>query len=805
MSSAVSAAHRYARQRKWRIATFQSQCWAAYASGHSGLLNAPTGSGKTYAVWGGVINEAVLQPPLADTISVLWITPLRALASDSLLQLQEPLTALGLDLRVARRTGDLTSSERKRLRQHPPFALVTTPESLALMLSYPEQQQALKQLRCVIVDEWHELLGNKRGVLLQLALARLRMLNPTLKVWGISATLANLQQARDVLCPGGLLIRAELHKKIQVESLRPAQVERYPWAGHLGLKQLPRVLKQILRARSSLVFTNTRSQTELWHQALAAVWPEDESTLALHHGSLDREQRQMVEQALKAGSLRAVVCTSSLDLGVDFGYVEQVIQIGSPKGVARLLQRAGRCGHAPGQTSRIYNVATHALELAEIAAARAALALGQLEPREPPMLSLDVLAQHLVTIALGSGFVASSMFAEVRQAWSFADLSVELWTSVLKLITEGGDALARYPDFHRVEIDADGRYGVPSKRIALLHRMAIGTISADSQIEVRYLNGARLGRVEENFLARLRAGERFLFAGRSLELVRINQQTAFVKRSQGRPASVPQWMGSKLPLSNELASALRVQLAGLGAPSAEMTLLAPLLDLQQALSHRPAPNECLVEQFKLADGWQLCVYPFAGRLVHEGLAALFAQRLAKGAPNTFSMAVNDYGFCLSAARAVHLDHARWTQLIATSGLLDDIRASLNMSELARRQFREVARIAGMLHNGPPGRLRSQRQLQMSAGLLFDVLREHDPEHLLLAQAETEILENQLDYRRLQQTLRRLQTETLVLRQPARLTPLSFPLWAERMRQHAGNESWESQVAAAAAALGAQQP
>lgn len=793
------------KARGWRIAGFQRDAWNHYGAGRSGLIHAPTGTGKTLAAWGGVLLSALRALPPERTLKVLWITPLRALANDTLLKLSEPLAELGLPLAVQARTGDTSGSARRRLRESPPFTLVTTPESLSVMLSFPDQQQALHGLDAVLVDEWHELLGNKRGVQLQLCLARLRRQNPALKVWGISATLGNLEQALAALCPAGdgVLVRAPVRKRISIASLLPPTAERYPWAGHLGLRQLPRVLAQIGRARSTLVFTNTRSQAELWHQALSAVWTETPETLALHHGSMARQTRESVEQGLRDGILRAVVCTSSLDLGVDFGDVDQVIQIGSPKGIARLVQRAGRCGHQPGATSRIWCVATHALELAEIAAARLGVAQGSgYECREIPQLCLDVLCQHLVTLALGGGFRATDVLAEIRSTWSFRALDDTAFQACLRVITQGGEVLARYPEFRRVVLDADGMFQVPDRRIAALHRFHIGTITSDGQVEVRYRNGRQIGMIEEAFIGRLKPGERFLFAGLSLELKRFVDQSAIVARSMAVPTQTPVWGGSRMPLSTELAAELRVQLAPSAPPSPELGPLEPLLALQATLSVQPAAHEWLVECISHRDGHHAFFYTYAGRSVNEGLGALLAWRLARAQPRSFSFAVTDYGICLSTVQPFALDASDLPALLSCDALLDDVQASLNISELARRQFREVARIAGLLHQGAPGRSKNTRQLMMSAGLLFDVLTEHDPGHALLRQAHDEILENQLELTRLADTLDRLRRETCWFTRPARLTPFAFALWAERLRQYASTETWGAQVAAAAEQLSA---
>ncbi len=774
-----------------RPATFQRAAWRAWAEGQNGLIHAPTGTGKTLAAIGGPLIDAAVRP--ATGLQLLWITPLRSLATDTSQHLAAAVEAMELPWRVLRRTGDSSSGERARLRKGECELLVTTPESLALLLSYPDAAERFRQLRGVVVDEWHELIGNKRGTLLQLGLARLRTLKPELRLWGLSATLGNVDEALATLAGDGVLIGARAAKKIQIETAIPEPGERFPWAGHLGLKQLARVLKSVLGVRSALVFANTRSQAELWHEALAAVWPESPDTLAIHHGSIDPKLRFATEERLREGSLRCVVATSSLDLGVDFSSVDRVIQIGSPKGVARLLQRAGRSGHQPGMPSRILCVPTHLLELAEIAAARRALAAGHLEPRHPLRGGFDVLAQHLLTLALGGGFHAAEVFAEVQGTRAYAALTRVQFDAVLAYLENGGTALAGYPEYQKLQRDETGRYHVDNRRIARLHRMSIGTITADGSVQVRYLKGARLGAVEESFIARLRPGDRFLFAGRHLELVRVRDMTAYVRQSANRRGGVPRWMGGRLPLSGELSEALRRVLADGNAEESEMRALQPLLAIQRTQSQLPRADQLLIERTRTREGDYLFVYPFAGRLAHEGLAAVLAWRLSQRLKGDYGYAVNDYGLAITATQLPALDAKTLRELLHPWRLRRDIRASINLTELARRQFREVARVAGLVFNGYPGAAKTTRQLQVSSGLLFDVLREHDPQHPLLWQAQREVLDQQLEYPRLRDCLIRSARGEILFVETPRLTPLAFPLWVERLRGGVHADDWKSRV------------
>ena len=792
-------------RRGWEPFPFQEEVWQAVRQGESGLLHATTGSGKTYAVWLGALERfACLEPNQKKPapLSVLWITPMRALAADTARALQAPVEELNINWSIGLRTGDTGSAERARQGRRLPSALVTTPESLTLLLTRADARQAFGQLRMVIVDEWHELLGNKRGVQLQLALARLRRWHPELLVWGLSATLGNLQHALDVLLyPGqGRLVQGRVDKPLLIDSLLPPSLERFPWAGHLGLRMLPQVVAEIESAATSLVFTNTRSQAERWYQALLEARPDWAGLIALHHGSLAREVRDWVELGLKQGALKAVVCTSSLDLGVDFLPVERVLQIGSPKGVARLMQRAGRSGHAPGRTSRVTLVPTHSLEVIEAAAAQVAVAERRIEARSTPQRPLDVLVQHLVSMALGGGFRPEQLLAEVRQAWSYRDLDDEQWQWALAFVRHGGHSLTAYPDYQRVEPDENGIWKVPSKRVALRHRMSIGTIVSDASLTVKFWakggSGRSLGSVEEGFIARLRPGDCFLFAGRLLELVRVENMTVYVNRATSKKAAVPRWNGGRMPLSSELADAVVEQLGAAAQgnlPSPEMRLVQPLLEVQMSWSALPSETTLLAEVLKSREGWHLFLYPFAGRHVHLGLASLLAWRMGQRQPLTFSIAVNDYGLELLSATEVDWPQALTPALFDTGNLLHDVLASLNAGELARRRFREIARIAGLVFSGYPGAQKSARQLQASSGLFFDVFRQYDPANLLLTQAEEEVLRQELDVERLEQTLTRLQQRRLDVHQVKRTTPLAFPLLVERFRENLSSEKLADRI------------
>ena len=782
-------------ERGRKPSRFQRDAWRAWQAGESGVISAPTGSGKTLAAFGGPLIAALEDNREKPGLQLLWVTPLRALAADLHGQLETPLRELGCNWRVLIRNGDSSTTDRSRLRRGAAEILIITPESLELLLSHADARERLAGVTSVVVDEWHELLGNKRGVLLQLSLARLRRFAPSMRLWGLSATIGNLEIATQTLLGPNRearLIRDERTRKTLISSVLPKPVEKFAWAGHLGLSQLRAVVDIASSARSCLVFTNTRSQAELWHEAIAAVWPHTPEGLAVHHGSLDRELRVQVENGLREGTIRCVVATSSLDLGVDFAPVDQVIQIGSPRGVARLLQRAGRSNHRPGESSRILCVPTMSMELAEIAAIRRALAAGDIETRTPPQLCADVLAQHLATIAVAGGFRGDDMLDEVRDTYSYSGLDRERWQRVLQFLQSGGAALGAYPDFRRV-IEVDGLYRIASARIARLHRYNIGTIVADGSIGLRFLRGGRLGSVEETFIARMKPGERFLFAGRSLELVRVRDMTAWVRLARGQRGSVPRWLGGRLPLSNELGPWLQQALADPDPTEQELRALAPVLLTQRERSAVPRPDQLLVEQLRVRKTSLIFVYPFAGRRVHEGIAALLALRLSRMQPVTIAFGVNDHGLMLSANELPELDESLLRKLLSGDQVRDDLLSSIASGELARRQFREVARIAGLVFASHPGQDRSVRHLQAGTGLIHDVLTAHEPEHILLQQATQEVLENNFDFTALTDTVERCARVELLTCTPARLTPFGFPLWAESIRGGLSSEDWQTRV------------
>ena len=786
----------------WEPFEFQIEVWRAYLEGKSGLIHSATGTGKTLAAWlGPVLGNSALGTRSAESaggLKVLWITPLRALAADTMNALQFPLAQMGCNWRVEARTGDTTSYRKTKQTEQMPDALVTTPESLTILLSRFDSRELLSGLQCVVVDEWHELMSSKRGVMTELALARLRSFNPAMRTWGLSATLGNLEESLLTLMGvgrEGKLVRGDVPKPIIIDSLLPPTIERFPWAGQIGSQMIPLVVEELETSGTTLIFCNTRAHTEIWYKGILSLKPEWEGQIGLHHGSLDREDRDNVEEGLRTGKWRAVISTSSLDLGVDFSPVDRVLQVGSPKGVARLIQRAGRSGHRPGVPSRVTCVPTYALELIDNAAARDAAAARKVEAREGAKRPLDVLSQHLVTIAAGEGFVEQELKTEVKSTHAYEDLSDAEWSWCLDFVTRGGNALNAYPEFRKIGL-THGKYLAATKEIAQRHRASIGTIVSEAAMTVQYLKGAKLGTVEENFLTRLRPGDKFVFAGKVLEFIKIRDMTAWVRRASSVEGAVPKWSGARMPISDQLAPAIREKLDdakhGL-LESDEMRLLGPLLEVQAKWSAIPGFDELLIERVQTREGFHTFFYPVEGRLVHEGMAALFAYRIARLRPITFSIAMNDYGFELLARDPAPIDEALEEGLLSPMNLVNDIRASLNAVEMARRKFREIARIAGLIHEGMPGRRKNVHQMQASSGLIYDVFLRYDPDNMLLRQANNEVLEKQLEESRMFRALERLSKSRIVLKDAKRPTPFAFPILVDRLREKLTTESIKDRI------------
>ena len=775
----------------WEPLAFQQETWQAYLAGRSGLIQVPTGSGKTYAAVMGAIAAMLATPEKG--LQLLYLTPLRALSRDIEQSIQRPIAEMGWNLRVESRTGDTSSAKKTRQLKNLPDILITTPESLALMLSYAGSKEFFKSLRGIILDEWHELLSSKRGTQTELCLSYLRSVRPDLQTWAISATLGNVEEAAQVAVgvdAKPVIIRTNLQRPTVIKSILPESVDTFPWAGHLGLHLFESLVSALDIERSTLIFTNTRSQAERWYQAILFAMPDHADQIALHHGSIAVKEREAIEAGVKAGTIKWVICTSSLDLGVDFQPVERVVQIGSAKNLARLLQRAGRSQHVPEGTSEIFFLPTNALELLEISAFRNGLAAGAIESRRPLSKPYDVLIQHLVTLACGAGFQPDEIFNAVRKTVSYATLTQAEFDWMLEFIEQGGKSLSAYPRYKKV-VQTDGIYKVADAQIARMHRMGIGTITSNQAIAVRYLNQSKIGNVEESFVSKLQPGDVFFFAGKQLEFFQLKDMVMYVKSAKKKSTITPTWSGGNLAISDSLSHHLRYEIEQSRTNStrnAELTCLQPILSAQKRISHLPSSNELLIECCKTREGQHLYVFPFEGRFVHEGLGFLWGYRFAHQHSATFTISVNDYGFEILAPKDYPFQSLFSKEFFSQESLYEDIKAGLNLSELTGRKFRGIAQVSGLVFKGYPSAKKTSSQLQVSSSLLYEVFTKYEPDNLLLKQAENEVLADQLEAHRLAKTLDRLSHLAIAWHNTKRPSPFAFPLLVERLNSRMSNES-----------------
>jgi ATP-dependent helicase Lhr and Lhr-like helicase len=822
-SELISIAEDWFQSKNWKSFPFQQKTWKAFLNGKHGLLNAPTGSGKTYALWVPIVLQYLKENPDYKTkhkkgLKAIWITPLRALSVEIQQAAQRFADDLGTGLTVGIRTGDTSQSERAKQKRQMPDLLITTPESLMLLLASKGYDKTFKTLTAIVVDEWHELLGSKRGVQMELALSRLKTVSKELRIWGISATIGNLEEAQDVLLgtsaplsdqsssvversrnhsrQNSVLIKSNQKSKVEVRSIIPKKMETFPWRGHLGLHLLEEIVPIIKASKTTLIFTNTRGQCEIWFQKILEKHPEFAGEIAMHHGSIGKETRLWVEQAIRNESLTAVVATSSLDLGVDFAPVETIIQIGGPKGVAKFLQRAGRSNHRPGEPSVIYFLPTHALELVEASALKRAVKEDVVEDRIPYLLSFDVLIQYLVTLAVGNGFFPKEIFPEIKSTFCFQGITEEQWNWCLNFITLGSQSLQAYDEYKKVEVTPEGLFKVESRQIAMMHRLSIGTIVSDSMMLVKYVSGGFIGTIEEWFISKMKPGDTFVFAGRTLELVRIRQMMAQVRKSSKKSAKIVSFLGGRLPLSSQMSKILREELqseADHKRNTPELKALSHIFDRQERESIVPGENEFLIETFKTREGYHALFYPFEGRFVHEAMSSLLAYRISLLSPITFSLAYNDYGFELLSDQFLDIQNVIDNNLFSSEFLFDDLQKSLNATELARRKFRDIAVISGMVFQGYPNKVIKTKHLQSNSQLLFDVFRDYEPDNLLYLQAYRETFEHQLEEGRLRLALERINSQKIIWKQCEKATPFSFPIITDRLREKLSSEKLADRI------------
>ena len=793
----MTPVEKWFKSNGWRPQDFQIDCWEHYNKGENLMLHAPTGTGKTYAIWGGILNEYFELKEIKEGINIIWITPLRALAVEIQKSTQQLSSDLKTGIKVDLRTGDTPQSRRIKQNQNFPFGLITTPESLHVLLSSKKHKDFFKNLRAVVVDEWHELLGTKRGVQTELAISYLRFLIPKLKTIGISATLGNKELAGEILMGLGnnfKTITSKIKKRINVKSIIPKSMERFPWRGHLGTHLIDEVIKIIRKGKTTLIFTNTRSQCEMWYHKIIHSYPELAGVIAMHHGSIDKKIRLWVENGLREKKLKVVVCTSSLDLGVDFSPVETCIQVGSPKGVGRFIQRAGRSGHQPNNPSTIYFLPTHAIELIESVALQEGIKKQMIEDRLPHINSYDVLLQFLTTLAVGGGFFPDQIFPVIKKTFSFHAINSNKWKWILNFLTKGSQSLEYYDEFKKVHISEDGMMTVLDKGVALRHRLSMGTIVSDSVLKIKYQTGKYLGTIEEWFISKLSRGDVFTFAGRNLELLTLNGMEVIVRKSKVKKAKIPAWIGGRFSFSSNLSDLLKNTFHNKKNYSTrEFKALKSIFKQQNRESKIPNSDELLIERFKTREGFHTLFYLFEGYAVNEAISSLLAYRISLLKPITFTISVNDYGFELLSDQEFDRNIFLENNLLTKEYLLDDLSKSLNISEMSRRKFREIAVISGLVFQGYPRRPVKTKHLQSGSQLFYDVFKEHEPDNLLYLQAINETFDHGIESPRIQRSFEKIENLKIVWKDCKYPTPLSFPLITDRIRSKLSSESVEDRI------------
>ncbi|MEX0956937.1 MAG: ligase-associated DNA damage response DEXH box helicase [Rhizobiaceae bacterium] len=801
---------RWFAERGWSPRPHQLELLAKAQAGSSVLLIAPTGAGKTLAGFLPALVDLAERPKRKPGeafrgIHTLYISPLKALAVDIERNLGKPVVGIGLDITMETRTGDTPSHKRQRQKYAPPEILLTTPEQVALLIASREADRLFSGLRYVVLDELHSLVTSKRGHLLALGLARLRRFAPKFQAVGLSATVADPDALRRWLMtqypPGSMsdLITVEGGAKPEITILDSK--EHVPWAGHSARYAIPEVYEAIKRHKTTLLFVNTRSQAELLFQELWRI-NEDSLPIALHHGSLDVGQRRRVEKAMEAGSLRAIVATSTLDLGIDWGDVDLVVHVGAPKGASRLAQRIGRANHRLDEPSRAILVPANRFEVLECRAAVDANYLGAQDT--PPLLAgaLDVLAQHILGSACGEPFHADDLFAEIRSAAPYAALDRQTFDQAVAFVATGGYALRSYERYARIRQMPDGRWRVSNPRIAQQYRLNVGTIVESPMLNVRYVRAGRgvasrggpvLGKIEEYFIEMLAPGDTFVFAGKVLRLEGIRENEAFVSNAPNVDAKVPSYMGGKFPLSTYLADQVRAIMSDPARWAVLPPQVAEWLRIQKLKSVLPGRDGLLVETFPRADRHYMVAYAFEGRLAHQTLGMLLTRRLERAGARPLGFVATDYSlavWALDDLGALFQSRLPLDDLFDEDMLGDDLDAWLAESWMLKRTFRNCAVIAGLVEQRHPGQEKSGRQINVSADLIYDVLRTHEPDHILLRATHADAASGLLDVSRLGDMLSRIRGR-IMHKRLARISPLAVPIMLEIGKEPVSGDANES--------------
>ncbi len=803
---------RWFAQRGWQARPHQLAMLAHGLAGESALLISPTGGGKTLAGFLASLVE-LQQAHKTQGIHTLYVSPLKALAVDIARNLEAPIAEMGLAISVETRTGDTPHDRRQRQRRKPPDILITTPEQVSLLVADPEAGKLLAHVRCVILDELHALVPSKRGALLSLALTRIRAHAPAARLVGLSATVADEDALRAWLAPAGAaavaLVKGSAGAQPDIRILQSE--ERVPWAGHSARYAVPEIYAALKQAGLAIIFVNTRSQAERLFQDL---WEanEDHLAIALHHGSLDIGQRRKVEAAMAAGRLRAVVATSTLDLGIDWGTVDLVIQVGAPKGSSRLLQRIGRANHRLDEPSRALLVPSNRFEVLECEAAALAAAENAQDTDYPAIMKLDVLAQHILGRAVAGPFFADDLYAEVTSAFTYRRLTRELFDQALDYVATGGYALKSYERYARLKRMSDGRWRLAHPRIGQQYRLNVGTIvespmlkvrlaSVKSRASRRVLTGGRvLGELEEYFLSQLAHGDTFLFSGEVLRFEGLDEFGALVTRAAGRDPMVPSYQGGRFPLSTYLAARVRAMLADPGQWQHLPAQVRDWLSVQKWKSVVPGASQMLVETFPRASKHYLVCYPFEGRLAQQTLGMLLTRRLERRGARPLGFVASEYALVIWTVADLSSLIARGrlslAELFDEDMLGDDLEAWLSESALMKRTFRDAALIAGLIERRHPGKEKTGRQVTVNTDLIYDALRSHQPDHILLRAAWDDAASGLIDIHRLGELLRRIKGQ-IVHRALDQVSPLAVPVLLEIGRESIYGEAHDALLAEAA--------
>ncbi len=781
-------------------------------AGHSALLISPTGGGKTLAGFLPTLAE-LHEPHPHDGIHTLYVSPLKALAVDIARNLEAPISEMKLPITVETRTGDTPQSRRARIRTHPPDILITTPEQVSLLVADPSAAHLLRSLKCIIIDELHSLVASKRGVLLSLALTRVRSHAPATRMVGLSATVADPDALRAWLATAGTppvpLVTGIAGAMANIRILE--SVARVPWSGHSSRYAVPDIYAEIKKAKMTLVFVNTRSQAELLFKELWDV-NDDTFAIALHHGSLDINQRRKVEAAMAANKLKAVVCTSTLDLGIDWGDVDLVIHVGAPKGSSRLLQRVGRANHRLDDASNALLVPSNRFEVLECEAAVGAVRENAQDSEYPIVMKLDVLAQHIMGRACAGPFQADALFAEVTSAFTFRNLDRPTFDQVLDYVATGGYALKSYERYAKLRRQPDGLWRISHPRLTMQYRMNVGTIVEEEMLKVRLAKvrrvggkrvvtgGFPLGELEEWFLSQLAVGDTFLFSGEVLRFEGLDEFGALATRAPGREPKIPTYQGGKFPLSTYLADRVRGILGDPRAWKALPEQVSDWLNVQRFASVLPSRDQMLVETFPRAEKHYMVCYPFEGRLAQQTLGMLITRRLERWGARPLGFVASEYALVVwmlgDISQLIASGRIPLAKLFDEDMMGDDLDAWLAESNLMKRTFRNVAIIAGLIERRMPGKEKTARQVTVNTDLIYDALRTHQPDHILLRAAWDDAADGLIDVHRLGAMLKRIRNH--IVHQPLdQVSPLAVPVLLEIGRESVKGEAHESLLAEAA--------